>query len=97
MQTVVANTRSDTLYTKNGIPVLFYKIETPSFSSNCSQQAVEKINAFYEALAKDQEHSYMQINRRKKKHIAERNCIRRHRRMHSISGIMNRHFKGMNI
>ena len=55
MQTVVANTRSDTLYTKNGIPVLFYKIETPSFSSNCSQQAVEKINAFYEALAKEKE------------------------------------------
>lgn len=54
MQRVITNTRSDVLMA-NQIPVLIYKIKTPEFTTNCSQEAADRINMFYESLAKEKE------------------------------------------
>lgn len=54
MQTINTNTLTDTMYYKE-IPVFTYKINYPSFTPTCSNDASESINQHYAQLAQKTE------------------------------------------
>ncbi len=54
MQTITTNTLTDTMYYKE-IPVFTYKINYPSFTTTCSDDASESINQHYTQLAQKTE------------------------------------------
>lgn len=54
MQTIIQNTRSDTI-SRMGTPVLTYTIHYPSFTTTCSEEAADAISRFYADRAREAE------------------------------------------